>query len=157
VGETEIVVEPGRQDIVMTRVFDAPRGAVFRALTDPDLLTRWWGPGEFETVVDHMDARPGGSWRMRHRSGRGEEYAFHGVFHDVAAPERMVQTFEFEGAPGHVSLETAVLEEVGGGRTRYVATSVFPSTAERDAMVGSGMEEGARESMDRLAALVEST
>lgn len=154
-GGTEIVIEPGHQDIVMTRVFDAPRDAVFRALTDPDLLAQWWGPKEYRTVVEHLDARPGGSWRMTHHGDQGDEYAFRGIFHDVAAPERMVQTFEYEGMPGHVSLETAVLEEAEGAKTRYVATSVFQSVADRDAMTESGMEEGARESMDRLAALVE--
>lgn len=148
-GETEIVIEPGHQDIVMTRVFDAPRDAVFRALTDPDLLAQWWGPKEYRTVVEHLDARPGGSWRMIHQGDQGDEYAFRGIFHDVAAPERMVQTFEYEGMPGHVCLETHSLEE-RDGRTLYTSVTVFQSVEDRDGMVESGMEEGLGQSMDSL-------
>lgn len=153
-GETEFVIEPGRQDIVITRVFDATPDVVFRAMTDPDLIANWWGPRRYETIVDHAEARSGGSWRFRNRDADGNEYAFKGVFHDVVPSERIVQTFEFEGAPGHVSLETATLERAGG-RTRYRAVSVFQSVEDRDAMVKSGMEGGARDSMDRLAELVE--
>jgi uncharacterized protein YndB with AHSA1/START domain len=153
-GETEFVIEPGRQDIVITRVFDATPDIVFRVMTDPDLIPNWWGPRRYETVVDHAEPRSGGSWRFLNRDTEGNEYWFKGVFHDVVAPARVVQTFEFEGAPGHVALETATLEEVDG-RTRYRAVSVFQSVEDRDAMVKSGMEGGARETMDRLAELVE--
>jgi uncharacterized protein YndB with AHSA1/START domain len=153
-GETEFVIEPGRQDIVMTRVFDAPPDVVFRAMTDPDLIPNWWGPRRYETIVDRHELRRGGCWRFRNRDAEGNEYGFKGVFHDVVPAERIVQTFEFEGTPGHVALETATLEEVDG-RTRYCAVSVFQSIEDRDAMVKSGMESGARETMDRLAELVE--
>ncbi len=149
---TEIVVEPGKQEIVMTRTFDAPRELVYRAYTDPDLIPRWWGPSEYETVVDKLDARPGGQWRFVHRDAEGNEYAFHGVIH-AASPEQIVQTFEFEGVPGHVALDTATLEDLGG-RTKVTATSVFQSLADRDGMVASGMEGGARETYDRLAELL---
>lgn len=153
-GETEFVIEPGRQDIVITRVFDATPDVVFRAMTDPDLIPNWWGPRQYETIVDHAEARSGGRWRFLNRDADGNEFGFKGVYHDVVAPARIVQTFEFEGAPGHVSLETATLEEVDG-RTHYRAVSVFQSIEDRDAMVKSGMEGGARETMDRLAELVE--
>ncbi|WP_017591713.1 SRPBCC family protein [Nocardiopsis potens] len=152
VGKTEFTIEPGRHDVTITRFFDAPREAVFKALTDPDLVPQWWGPARYATKVERADFRPGGSWRFI--SGDGEaEYPFHGVFHEVS-PERIVQTSEFEGAPGHVSLETLTLEEVDGG-TRYTAVAVFQTVEARDAMTASGMDEGAAEGMDRLAALVE--
>ena len=149
---TELTVEPGKQEIVITRTFNAPRELVYRAYTDPDLIPRWWGPREYETVVDKLDPRPGGVWRFLNRGADGTEYGFHGVIHD-ASPEQIVQTFEFEGAPGHVALDTAVFEDLGG-RTKVTATSVFQSVEDRDAMVASGMEGGARETYDRLAELL---
>jgi len=154
-GETEFVIEPGRQDIVITRVFDAPREVVFKALTDPNLIPSWWGPARYETTVDRADVRPGGQWRYVSRDADGTEYGFRGVYHDIVAPDRVVQTFEFEGMPGHVSLETATLEEVDG-KTRYVGVSVFQSVADRDGMAQSGMEEGASEGFDRLAEVIQS-
>jgi uncharacterized protein YndB with AHSA1/START domain len=153
-GKTEFVIEPGRQDIVMTRVFDAPPDVVFRALTDPDIIPNWWGPNAYETIVDHAEPRSGGRWRFRHRDTDGTEYAFKGIYHDVVPGERVIQTFEYEGVPGHVALETMTLEDVGG-RTHYRTVSVFQSIEDRDAMVASGMEGGASETMDRLAEIVE--
>lgn len=150
-GRTEFVIEPGRQDIVTERVFDAPRGAVFRAMTDPGLIPRWWGPAGYTVRVERAEIATGGSWRYL-TSGEDGEFTFHGVFHEVTAPERIVQTFEYEDAPGHVCLETATLEEVGGS-TRYRAVTVFPSVEDRDAMVADGMEEGSAEGLDRLADL----
>jgi uncharacterized protein YndB with AHSA1/START domain len=152
-ADTEFVIEPGKQDIVITRVFDAPPDVVFKAFTDPNLIPNWWGPRRYETIVDHADIRPGGSWRFLNRDADGNEFAFRGVYHDVVAAERVVQTFEFEGAPGHVALETATFEEVGG-KTKCVAQSVFQAVEDRDAMVKSGMEEGARETWDRLAEVI---
>ncbi len=153
-GNTEFVIEPGRQDIIIRRVFDAEPDVVFTAFTDPAIVARWMGPAKYEAVIDQWDAAPGGSWRFIHRDpDDGAEYAFKGVFHDVAAPGRVVRTFEYEGAPGHVSLETATFEKVDG-KTRYVGVSVFQSVEDRDAMVESGMEEGAGEGFDRLAEIV---
>ncbi|HYT09821.1 MAG TPA: SRPBCC family protein [Mycobacteriales bacterium] len=151
---TEIIAEPARQEIVITRVFDAPRELVYRAYTDPDLIRRWWGPRRYETVVDTLEVRPGGRWRFLNREADGTEHGFHGVIHDAVAPERIVMTFEYEGAPGHVALDTAVLTDAGDGRTRVTATSVFQSLEDRDAMVASGMEGGARETYDRLEELL---
>jgi uncharacterized protein YndB with AHSA1/START domain len=150
--ETKIIIEPGRQDIIFKRVFDAPREVVFRALTDPSLIPNWWGPRKYETIVDEMEVRPGGRWRFINRGPEGE-FGFHGVYHDIVAPERMVQTTEFEGMPGHVGLETATLEEING-RTHYLAVALFPSVEDRDATVASGMEAGARETYDRLAEVI---
>ena len=152
-GRTRIIAEPGKQEIIMKRIYDAPRALLFKAYTDPALIPQWWGPRMYATVVDKLDARPGGLWRFLNRDAGGKEYAFHGVYHEVAAPERIVATFEFEGAPGHVSMETLNLEEIGG-RTVLTNTSVFQSVADRDAMLRHGMEEGAVETMDRLAELL---
>ncbi|MEW9530415.1 SRPBCC family protein [Microbispora sp. NPDC049125] len=152
-ADTEFVVEPGRQDVVMTRVFDAPRDVVFRAVTDPDLIPSWWGPRFLTTRVDRMEVRPGGLWRFVNTDARGGEYGFRGVYHDVLAPERIVRTWEFEGAPDDVALETVTLEDLGG-RTRYVARSVHPTVEARDAVIRGGGPEGGRQSMDRLADLL---
>lgn len=152
-GTTEIRAEAGKQEIVMERIFDAPRELVFRAYTDPKQIARWWGPRRYTTIVDEMDVRPGGRWRFLNRDAEGNDYAFRGVYHDSVAPERLVQTFEFEGAPGQVSLETATFADFGG-KTRLRAVAVFQSVADRDAMVAAGMEEGARETWDRFAELV---
>lgn len=152
-GDTEIIIEPGTQDIVLKRVFDAPRDVVFKALTDPSLIPNWWGPRNYETIVDEMEPRAGGRWRFVNRGPEGE-FRFHGVYHDIVAPERIVQTTEFDGAPGHVGLETATLQEVDG-KTHMLAVSLFPSVEDRDAMVASGMETGVRETYDRLDELVQ--
>jgi uncharacterized protein YndB with AHSA1/START domain len=152
-GGTRIIAEPGRQEIIMKRIYDAPRERVYGAYTDRLLIPQWWGPRMYATIVDKLEAKPGGLWRFLNRDKDGNEYAFHGVYHELKAPERIVATFEFEGAPGHVSLETLTLEEIGG-RTLLTNTSVFPSAADRDAMMQQGMEEGAVETMDRLGELL---
>jgi uncharacterized protein YndB with AHSA1/START domain len=154
-AKTEIVVEPGKQEIVIRRLFNAPRDLVFKVITDPNLIPQWWGPRKYTTIVDKMEVRPGGAWRYISCDSEGNESAFHGFYHEIASPERIVQTFEFEGAPGHVSLETSRLEEQEGGKTLMTNTAVYQSVEDRDAMVQSGMEEGVRELFDRLAELVE--
>lgn len=150
---TVFIVEPGKQEIVITRSFDAPRELVFKAFTDPKLLAQWWGPRTYTTTVDKVEPWPGGLWRFVQRNGGGSEYAFHGVYHEVASPERLVYTFEFEGTPGHVALETVTLEN-HGGKTMLRDQLVFQSVEDRDGMVQSGMEEGNNASMDRLDTLL---
>lgn len=148
-----VVVEPGKQEIFMTRMFDAPRELVFKAYTDPTLIARWWGLRQNTTLIDEMEARPGGKWRFVERDPDGQEFAFHGVYHDVVAAERIVQTFEFEGMAGHVVMETSTFEDVGG-QTKVIAQSIFQSVADRDGMVASGMEYGAEEGYQRLDELL---
>lgn len=155
-SKATVTAAPARHDIVLTREFDAPRELVFEVYTDPRAIPNWWGPRRLTTTVDRMDVRPGGAWRFVQRDAGGNEFAFHGVYHDVVPPERLVQTFEFEGMPGQVVLETATFEDLGG-RTRLTTTSVFQTVEERDGMVASGMEEGAVESMDRLEELLTGT
>ena len=150
---TRIIAERGKQEVIITRTFDAPRNIVFKAYTDRNLIPQWWGPKRFTTTIDKMDVKPGGQWRFVQRDAAGNEYAFHGVYHEVRSPERIVDTFEFEGMPGHVSLETCTLEEIGG-KTKMTGRSVYQTVEDRDGMLKSGMEEGVFETMDRLAELL---
>jgi uncharacterized protein YndB with AHSA1/START domain len=152
--KTEYTIEPGKQEIVSTVVLDAPRDLVFKAYTDPKLFAQWWGPRRYAVVIDKFDSRTGGEWRVSHRADNGEEYGFRGVNHEVVAPERICQTFEFLGVPGHVALQTATFESLGN-KTKITAQIVFQSVMDRDGMVASGMQSGADESMERLAELLE--
>ena len=152
----EIIVEPNSQVIHINTTYNGPRELVFKAHTDPDLIPQWYGPRFLTTEVDKLEARPGGQWRFLNRDDEGNVYAFHGVYHDVVAPERIVQTFEYEGMPGHVTLETAVFEDLGGGKTRVPAHSVFQSVEDRDGMVASGMEVGINDGYDRMNELLAS-
>jgi uncharacterized protein YndB with AHSA1/START domain len=149
----ELTIDRTTLEIVMSQVFDAPRELVFKAYTDPKLFVQWWGPRGYTTTVDKMDVWPGGHWRMIQHNPAGEEFAFHGEHREVVPPERIVTTFEFEGVPGHVVLQTAVFEDVDG-KTRLTNTSVFDSLEDLEGMVQSGMEWGARESWDRLSELL---
>lgn len=151
---TEYTIEPGKQDLVSTVVLDAPRELVFKAYTDPDLFARWWGPSRYENQILKFEQRTGGEWHVVQKGADGAEFAFRGVNHEVVAPERICQTFEFLGVPGHVALQTATFEDLGN-KTRVVAQIVFQSVMDRDGMVASGMRDGADESMDRLADLLE--
>ena len=148
-ADLQVVADPGTQQILVTRSFAAPRELVFKAFIDPDAVRRWWGQRDNETIVDQLEARAGGRWRFVQRSPDGNENGFHGVFHEVTAPGRVVYTFEWEGLPGHVLLETVTFEEQDG-KTQMTDSSVFQSVADRDGMLRSGMESGAAESMDRL-------
>ena len=133
-GRADFVAQGGEASVY------ARGDLAFKVYTDPEMLPRWWGPRYLTTTVDKMDVRPGGQWRFVQRTPDGREYGFHGVYHDVAGPERVVDTFEFEGMPGHVALETTTLEDLGGGRTLLTTHSVFQSVADRDAAANSGRE-----------------
>lgn len=151
--ETEITVDEKVPMVRIVREFDAPREKVFRAHTDPDLIVQWLGPRDLTMTVDHYDCRTGGSYRYVH-SRDGEEYGFHGSFHEVRPSEVIVQTFTYEGVPDGVALERLVLEDLGNGRTRLTATSLTDSFEARDAFVASGMEHGVREGYERLDELL---
>lgn len=154
-NDTTVIVEPGTNEVRAVRVFEAPRELVFATMMDPREIPNWWGPARLTTTVDRMEPHAGGSWRYEQRDRDGSVHGFHGVYHDVQASERVVMTFEYEGAPGHVLMTTAHFEDLGGGRTRLTQSSVYQSVTDRDAMVATGMESGLREGMDRIAALVE--
>jgi uncharacterized protein YndB with AHSA1/START domain len=144
---------PTDREIVITRIFDAPRELVFKASTNPDLIPQWWGPKRFTTTVERMDVKPGGVWRFIQRDQDGNEYTFHGSYQEIVPPEREVHTFEFEGMPGHVILEKSLFEEFED-KTKLTVTDLFQSVEDRDGMFNSGMKEGATESMDRFEELL---
>jgi len=146
---TTVTAPAGSHELSYERVFQATPDLVYRAFTEADLVRRWWG-GSYEVVVDTLEAAPGGRWRYLNKDGDGTEFGFHGVFHDVVPGERIVQTFEFEGMPGHVLLETMVLTDQGDGTTKLSASSVFQSVEDRDGMIASGMESGMNDSLAQL-------
>jgi uncharacterized protein YndB with AHSA1/START domain len=152
-NQTQVKVEPNKQELFIIREFEAPRELVFKAFTDPKLLVKWLGPCDLTLKIDKFKGGSGGAWRFVHIDGKGNEFGFHGVIHEELPPERIIRTFEFEGLPesGHVVLETARFEALGDGtRTRLIIQSVFQSVADRDGMVQSGMEHGVRESHEKL-------
>jgi uncharacterized protein YndB with AHSA1/START domain len=148
-----IVTTPGEREIHVEREFDAPRDRVYAVYTDPKLIPEWWGPRGTTAVVEQMDVQPGGGWRFVIHNSDGSETAFRGTYREVTPPERIVQTFEWEGMPGHVSVETATFEDLGD-RTKVTTTSLFHTTEERDGMIGSGMESGLQETYERLDAVL---
>ena len=151
--EARITADPDVPLIRIEREFDFPRDKVFRAHTDPDLFVQWVGPRDLTMMIDHYDCRTGGSYRYIH-SRDGEEYGFHGSFHEVRPDELIVQTFTFEGFPDGVALEKLVLEDLGNGRTRLTATSLCDSFADRDGMLASGMDVGVQEGYAKLDELL---
>lgn len=155
-NETKLIAEPGSQMIFIEREFDAPRELVFEAFTDADLFAQWQGPDRLTTEIIAFEARDGGHWKYVAKDPDGGEYGFQGAFHEVTAPERIIQTFEFLGLPerGHVTLETALFVELPGGRTLVKMESVFRSVADRDGMLQAGMEGGMNEGFARLNALL---
>ena len=153
--ETQIVADPDVPLVRIIREFDAPPEKVFRAHTDPELVVQWLGPRDINMEIDHFDCRTGGSYRYVH-SRDGEEYGFHGCFHDVRPSEVIVQTFTYEGFPDGVALERLLLEDIGNGRTRLTATSLVDSFEARDAILASGMDQGVREGYERLDELLAS-
>lgn len=156
-NKAKITVEPGKQEILIEREFNAPREIVFKAYTDPELYVQWIGPRGLSTTLEKFEPINGGSWRYIQKDGQGNEFAFHGVNHEVLAPERIIGTFEFEGLPetGHVILQTVKFEALPGNRTKMTAQSVFQSVEDRDGMIQSGMEQGVNDSYDRLDELLE--
>lgn len=146
--------EPGTSQVITSRYLPAPPEKVFQALTDPELIVKWWGPRRLKTIIDEYEPRRGGCWRFIHRDEDGNEYGFNGVIHELLLNERVTQTFEFEGMPGHAVLEQLKLEPEGEG-TRIRTVSAFTSVEDRDGMVNSGMEGGLTESYDRLEELVQ--
>ncbi len=156
-NKTQIIVEPGKQELFVIREFDAPRELVFKAFSTEEILVQWVGPREMTLRYEKFEPREGGSYRFINGLPNGMEFGFHGVCHEFTAPERIIQTFEFEGLPekGHVVLETTRLEELPGGRTKLTVQSVFQSVADRDGMVASGMERGVVDSYERLDEFIE--
>ena len=155
-NNTTITVEPGKQELFVTREFDASRELLFKAHTDPDLFARWVGPHGLTMTIERFEPVSGGRWRFIQKDQDGNEFGFHGVFHEVS-PEQIIQTFEFEGLPesGHVVLEALTFEELPNGRTRLTTQSVYRSVADRDGMVQAGMETGVVQGYERLDEILE--
>lgn len=155
-NKTTIIAEPGKQELFITREFDAPRELVFRAHVDPDIYVRWLGPRDLTTTLETFEPVSGGRWRFIQKDKDGNEFGFHGVNHDVSAPERIIGTFEFEGLPesGHVILETTRFEALPGNRTRITTHSVYQSVEDRDSMIAAGMESGVVDGYERLDAIL---
>ena len=153
-GSRMVISMPTDKEVVGSTVFDAPRERVFDAYTNRRTLPEWWGPRGFTTRVEQMHLEPGGAWRFVQLGPDKKEYAFKGTYTEVRKPERIVQTFEFEGMPGHVLIQTAMFEELPGGRTKVTTRTVYATTEDRDEMLKTGMESGWRDSMDRLGELL---
>lgn len=152
--ETTIEAVPDLPVIRIVREFDAPRERVFRAHTDPELIVQWLGPRRLTMRLERYDAVTGGGYRYSHSGEDGVEHGFYGSFHEIRFPDRMVQTFTYEGYPEGVSLDTAVLEDLGDGRTRLTVTSLVDSLEARDMMLSSGMDVGVNEGYERLDELL---
>jgi uncharacterized protein YndB with AHSA1/START domain len=144
----QITAEPGVPQIMITSEHEAPRDVLFRACMDPELIAQWLGPRTMTMTIGRLEARDGGTWRFVHDDADGE-YAFHGVYHGTPSPDGIVSTFEFEGMPGHVCLETVTFEE-RDGRTLLRQNTVYQSVEDRDGALRSGIEEGASDSVERL-------
>jgi uncharacterized protein YndB with AHSA1/START domain len=136
-------------EIAMTRVFDAPRDLVYQAHVKPEHVRQWWGQKGSTLSVCEVDLRVGGAWRFVEKAADGNEYGFHGEYREIDPPERLVYTFEFEGMPGHVTVDHLTFVEQDG-KTVLNCQTTFASKEDRDGMLASGMEQGAGESYDRL-------
>jgi uncharacterized protein YndB with AHSA1/START domain len=151
---TTITAQPGTPFVDITREFDATPEQLFRAQTDPELITQWLGPRDLDMEIIEYVVESGGRYRYVHRDAADNVYGFRGVFHTVVPNELVIQTFEFDGVPNQVAIETMTLTDLGDGRTRLHTHSVYPSVEARDGAVASGMEHGIKDSMDRLEELV---
>ena len=152
-GRTATVTTPSDREIRIERVFDAPRDRVWRAFTDPALVAKWWGRGN-KLVIERLELKRGGHWRFVEHGPEGV-HGFEGRYREVTPQDRMVHTFEWDGMPGHVVVESVEFTDLGDGRTKVVNLSLFHTTEQRDGMLQSGMEQGLNQSyvaLDRLLA-----
>ena len=147
------VTTPSDREIRIERIFDAPRDKVWRAMSDPQLVAQWWGRGN-KVVMEKFEFHKGGHWRIVEHSDQGQ-HGFEGRYREITPKERIVQTFEWDGMPGYVIIETMNLTDLGDGRTKLVTVSLFHTTEERDGMLQSGMEGGMNESFQALDRLLE--
>jgi uncharacterized protein YndB with AHSA1/START domain len=150
---TKIQALPGKQEIIITSTYPAARDIVYRTMTDPRLIPEWWGPRNLTNEVEKYDVRPGGQWRIIQGDPQGNIFAFHGVFHEVRPPERLVYTFEWDGMPGHVLLDIKNFEG-RNGLTTCTLQGIFETVEDRDGMLQQGMESGNQEMTDRLTELL---
>ncbi len=141
---------PSEREIIISRIFDAPPERVFRAHVDPKAFADWWGPAEYENVMDIWEPQPGGAWRVVQKAPDGSEHAFRGVFQEIVPSRRITQTFEYEPQAGHISTQTATFDPEPGGKTKLVVRVVFANQEDRDGMLAAGMEWGISQSYHQL-------
>jgi uncharacterized protein YndB with AHSA1/START domain len=151
-GTVEITT-PTPLETVVRRTFDAPRHLVFEALTQPDLLRRWYGPPGWSLVVCEVDLRVGGGFRFVSRRDTGKDVGQRGEYLEIAAPERLVNTERWEDWDAGDCRVTTVLDE-REGRTTLTSTVLFPSQEVRDTVLKSGLEKSAGALYDKLAELL---
>jgi len=149
-----ITAPEGVPFIDIEREFDAPVAAVFNAHRDPELVKQWLGPAGYDVNMERWDFTTQGGYRYIHTNAEGESFAFNGTFHTVRENEFAIQTFEFEGYPDVVAIESIAFEDLGDGRTRLRIHSTYPTVEARDGMVASDMESGLREGYARLDAIL---
>lgn len=159
-SRNNLIVEREKLQFTMSRVFDAPRELLWKAITDPNLIPKWWGPRYMTTVVDKLDLRVGGKWRFVQMDQNDDDpnsrvHSFNGIFKEIQPPERLSYTFEYEPQAGHISADTLILEELPGGKTRFTSVTTFNSLEDLEGMIQAGMESGAEEGWDRLEELVQ--
>jgi uncharacterized protein YndB with AHSA1/START domain len=155
--QPSVVTTPSDREVHIERIFDAPRDLIWRAFTEPELVAQWWGRGN-KLVIERMEVERGGHWRFVEHTDDGV-HGFEGRYREVTPPERLVWTFEWDGMPGYVAVDTTTLEDLGDGRTRVITDSLFHTTEERDGMINSGMQKGLDQSyaaLDRLLAKLRS-
>jgi uncharacterized protein YndB with AHSA1/START domain len=146
------VTTPSEREIMLTRVFDAPRGLVFDAFSKPELLKRWFGPRGWSLIVCEVDFKVGGGFRFVLRGPDGKDMGMRGVYREIVPPERSVHMESFDDYPGESQVTAVFVEQ--GGKTTLTATVLYPSQEVRDIVIKSGMEHGAAESYDKLAELL---
>ena len=146
---------PTDREIQISRQFAAPRRLIFQVMSQPEHLAHWWGPRSLQLVICEVDFRVGGGYRYVLRSPAGQEFGFRGEYREIVTDQKVVSTFEFDGAVGHGSLETMTLHEQLG-MTTLTVRCLYRCSEDRDAHLNSGMESGARESHDRLEILIDS-
>ncbi len=149
------ITPPSDREILIERTFDASRDRVWKAFTEPALVAQWWGRGN-KLVIERMEPERGGHWRYVEHTDHGV-FGFEGRYREVTPQDRIVRTFEWDGMPGHVMIETTTFEDLGGSRTKVTTTSLSHTTEERDGMLNSGMEGGVNESYQALARLLATT
>lgn len=154
-SETNFVIDKPALEVHTERVYKATPERLWQACTDSEQIRRWWGPGELTTIIEKNELSVGGAWRYIQHAPDGSVHPFSGVYREVDEPHKIVRTFEYEPIPGHVLVETLLLDDLGDGTTKLTTIAKYENIGDLEGMVSMGMEGGQRESMDRLATLVE--
>jgi uncharacterized protein YndB with AHSA1/START domain len=139
---------PSEREYRLERTFNAQRERVWKAITEPELIAQWWGRGN-RLVIERFEFERGGHWRFVEHADDGE-HGFEGRYREIVPIERIVSSFEWDGMPAHVLIQTLTLEQLADGRTKLVSTAIFHTAAERDGMLHLGMEGGTNQSYDAL-------